>query len=1014
MLDWDVLGIGEAAKQMGISYRQPCAIAPEFVDTIKLPKDDAVRKQKLAEIQRNIQLQQKEVREYTHQQGGKQPDCCKTLHLSLFFDGTNNHRIPDAQGYTLSNVARLYRASIGSDPEKENASSPANPKAEGMVKQVNKEGFYARYASGVGTVFEPVDDNMPNSMGLVSAAMGEPRINWMLTRVVEVLYDALGANLEPLNFDNTKTIVKAMEASFISSKDVLGLSKAPQRKEQIELLLNNAEFQEKLAKQQEANGSAENPKILSMRLYVYGFSRGSAEARAFCNWLQELLSQGKDAFGNPCLTLAGIPVMVEFLGVFDTVPAVGLANSFPMATGHMGWADFAYMRIPDDTRYLKKCLHLVAAHEQRASFAVDSIRQRKRDSGGKDTGESSYRAGTKEYVYPGMHSDVGGGYAPNDQGKGLPDRIASYDEVKAEVSGKESEYFGYNLSQLMLHHMYREAFSAGAPLKIRLELLNMLPNECRQSWRKIIDKSVDEFAVDKELLQHFNGWRRYASAYSNQPVEDILKRETALMTAWRISRYTKNIGNFNFFKRLPPDISDAARASGHNASGRVIKLNDEQRKENEAAAKRGESPTKVTYDKILTDAEKKTLENDEKNLANTDPLVSEGKMTPYKVYEPMLDRQQLYRGALDFHSDYNGIWDEREDSMNPLEVLGYQALQAFSGLMYLLNEEDEAQEYVNILREGKEIHQKIFIAGTDTPHPEYEDMIKLFDNQIHDSRAWFMQSTDWYRHREPATSYFSYRRIQLGTDSSKAMTPVVIGSKIIGLAVVTASITLSIKRKNPKYLALLMAPTLFNPLFRGRLSLPYPEFLQRSAGPELSYLDTATGFVLPMVEGAKQAMTYTTSMSSAMAKIETLPEPLVLTADNASSIPNGEQMLQANEQVKAKKSADIASAFAGLFGAEEVPAVDKKSSFLEQLADKVGGLDGTTELASAEPPASAKPSKAELLKQIMQLDSDSTPSYEKTKIVTSVLENQPPEVAGLLQEIPSNQWMTQLKTLGVV
>lgn len=1006
MLDWDVLEVGEAIKAASISYRQPCEIAPAFVDAISPPEDRAAYKQKLAEIQRNIQLQQQEARDYVYCRKGQQPDCSKTLHVSLFFDGTNNHRIPDANSYTLSNVARLYRATIGPDPESETATSSAVQEPTENMQKVNKEGFYAYYASGVGTVFEPVDDNTPNSMGLIAAAMGEPRINWMLTRVVYTLYSALGVNRELLNVDKTKAIVKGMQASLLGMDDMLGLSKAPQRKEQIEALLNTPEFQEKLAIQQEAKGSADAPKILSMRLYVYGFSRGAAEARAFCNWLQELLTEGTDAFGNSCLTLAGIPIIVEFLGVFDTVPAVGLANSFPMATGHMGWADFAYMRIPDDTRYLKKCLHLVAAHEQRASFAVDSIRQRKRDASGNDTGESSYRVGTKEYVYPGVHSDVGGGYAPNDQGKGLPDSIASYAEVKATVAGKESEYLGYNLSQLMLHHMYREAFAVGAPLKIWPELMDELPKENQQDWRLLMDKSTDEFAVDEELLTHFNGWRRYASAYTNQPIEDILKRETALITAWRISRYDpKKIESFNFFKRLPPDITDEQRAAAERASARVKKLQNEQRMENE----KSNGGKQLTYADVLTEKEEKQRIEDEKILQGTDPQVIEGSMTPYKMYEPMLDRRQLYRGALDFHSDYNGVWDERED---PLWSPFYYALQAFSGLMYLLNEEDEAQEYVNILRDGKELHKEIFIEGTDTPKPQYADMIKLFDNQIHDSRAWFMNSTSGYNNREPATSYFSYRRIQLGTDSSKAMTPVVIGSKIIGLAVVTASITLSIKRKNPKYLALLLAPTLFNPLFRGRLSLPYPDFLERSSGPVLSYIDEASGLVLPMLDGAKEAMTYTTSMSSAMAKIATLPEPVTLTAENASFIPNGEIMLQASEQAKANKAAEIASAFAGLFSTDDTPAVDKKSSLFDVVADTLGVLDDSTAVVTTD--AEPKLSKVELLKQMLQLDSSSTPSYEKTKIVTRVLETQPPEVVELLQQIPRDEWMTQLRSLGVV
>lgn len=117
---------------------------------------------------------------------------------------------------------------------------------------------------------------------------------------------------------------------------------------------------------------------------------------------------------------AGLPISIEFLGLFDTVAAVGLADSAPFAAGHMDWAD-GTMRLPDeaqvqclpttlpeDCAFLKRCVHLISCHEQRASFPLDSIRRRDLDANGRRTGPSCYRQGTVEYAYPGVHSDVGG------------------------------------------------------------------------------------------------------------------------------------------------------------------------------------------------------------------------------------------------------------------------------------------------------------------------------------------------------------------------------------------------------------------------------------------------------------------------------------------------------------------------------------------------------------------------------------------------------------------------------
>jgi hypothetical protein len=102
------------------------------------------------------------------------------------------------------------------------------------------------------------------------------------------------------------------------------------------------------------------------------------------------------------------------------------------------------MRIPDSVRY---CVHAFSIHEQRMSFPVDSIRE----AGG------AYPLGIRhEVAYPGVHSDVGGGYAPNEQGKGRdPDQGD-----------------GGKLSQIALHDMYVHALKYGVPMMKGDEILS--------------------------------------------------------------------------------------------------------------------------------------------------------------------------------------------------------------------------------------------------------------------------------------------------------------------------------------------------------------------------------------------------------------------------------------------------------------------------------------------------------------------------------------------------------------
>ncbi|MDK7838967.1 phospholipase effector Tle1 domain-containing protein, partial [Klebsiella pneumoniae] len=66
--------------------------------------------------------------------------------------------------------------------------------------------------------------------------------------------------------------------------------------------------------------------------------------------------------------------------------------------------------LPDDETYgglIKKCVHLVSGHEQRLCFPLDSVRR----------ANGKYPPCAREVVYPGMHSDIGGGYPPGEQGK---------------------------------------------------------------------------------------------------------------------------------------------------------------------------------------------------------------------------------------------------------------------------------------------------------------------------------------------------------------------------------------------------------------------------------------------------------------------------------------------------------------------------------------------------------------------------------------------------------------------
>lgn len=165
------------------------------------------------------------------------------------------------------------------------------------------------------------------------------------------------------------------------------------------------------------------PKITEIFIDVHGFSRGATSARTFTNWLLELFE------GD---TLFGIPTKIRFLGLFDTVASVGVPASSGLAEGHLSWADAPWLRISDK---VKNCVHYVAMHENRASFPVELVRQ-----------QGVLPSNCHEYMLPGMHSDVGGGYTPSEQGK--------------SPNGLNEE----KLSQLPLELMFQASIAAKVPL----------------------------------------------------------------------------------------------------------------------------------------------------------------------------------------------------------------------------------------------------------------------------------------------------------------------------------------------------------------------------------------------------------------------------------------------------------------------------------------------------------------------------------------------------------------------
>lgn len=389
----------------------------------------------------------------------------------------------------------------------------------------------------------------------------------------------------------------------------------------------------------------------------------------------------------------------------------------------MGWADDT-MELPDNG-LIKKCTHLVSSHEQRLCFPLDSICR----------SDGTYPSYATEVVYPGMHSDIGGGYPPGDQGKAT------------------GENDGNLLSQIPLHDMYASAFTAGAPLKTKKELL---PKGLQKdSWRSMDAALLLEFVASPDLISRFNAWRELTlnlssdnaeastDAFQYNPIRassnviTALENQLGWITAWRIGRY----------------VNGAYKSQGFYKSSGAEWQNKDSDPATLAASK--------------AEQERKQKEVDDARLrAIVDNRFKNKKFIPLppgpKNFDPAIAQVQLRQAAEEFNADYQS---------KPRPVTGnwkYTVSQQLSNVIYSFSENDFSVEYERIKSSGDSLFNKLFpkqSAGETAQSPESRLVRSLFDDQVHDSRAWFMHAT--FGDREPWGSYFLYRMIFFGELMSK-------------------------------------------------------------------------------------------------------------------------------------------------------------------------------------------------------------------------------------------------------
>lgn len=418
---------------------------------------------------------------------GPTPKCTGCVFVGMFFDGTGNNEQKDfldqkdaPREMRHSNVVRLYHA----HPDR--------------IK-VGTNGYYSYYIPGLGTPFPQIGDvdgegdeegsltqkwhTLMQQMGSVGAMNGAPRVVWGLTRIFNAISRHVSG--DDLIDDATAKDLAVSLFDMMLPQPVIDFDRSR---------LLKGKWQDKL-KAKLVNRAV---KLELITVNVFGFSRGAAEARTFVNWLYEICEQKDGGY-----LFAGIPIRVQFLGIFDTVASVGAAGLYTFIEGRAGWSNNSMQINPG----VEQCVHMVASTEVRACFPMDSARV-----------DRKYPANVIEYVYPGSHSDVGGGYKPLALGR-------------RDWEGKDEDL---QLARVPGYEMYCAALSAGVPFQTSFGAQKVTGTGFGVGAFKPLDPDIAKaLKPSPATVKAFDAYYLKANIQAG-PVEEMARQHLSLYFTYRV------------------------------------------------------------------------------------------------------------------------------------------------------------------------------------------------------------------------------------------------------------------------------------------------------------------------------------------------------------------------------------------------------------------------------------------------------------------------------------------------
>src|SRR5690606_18393208 len=221
--------------------------------------------------------------------GACAPEQCEmALNLGLFFDGTGNNWWWKEAGQSDtqkdrqkdSNVYRLFTA------------WPDEP----------LEGYYPMYVPGVGTPFPDIGELDESSSGMGFGAGGDGRLNFGLLHVLNSVHRAVSNNAPLFQPDTVQALCRNGKRAFSPKAGYMPLAERGDAEALQKVGMGTSggllrgggvgDTQRIAFLTLWAGKIAERvldpetkPKLTEIFIDVFGFSRGAAQARVFCNWL---------------------------------------------------------------------------------------------------------------------------------------------------------------------------------------------------------------------------------------------------------------------------------------------------------------------------------------------------------------------------------------------------------------------------------------------------------------------------------------------------------------------------------------------------------------------------------------------------------------------------------------------------------------------------------------------------------------------------------------------------------